>query len=173
MVGVAQYARLGEADYFADVGMSVFSVFSSWLSDENFDSTDLESLLKSRDYGKIYIMLGLNEHGYAYDKLMDQYATDVARIRELQPEARIYLLKIYGVSRSMEAYDSTFSPRHLTEINDGIEAMADNEFVFCLDPRPLFEDEEGYILDEVSGDGVHPYGKYAAVFSQWLCEQTK
>ena len=27
------------------------------------------------------------------------------------------------------------------------------------------------MLPEYTGDGVHPYGKFAYQFSQWLCEQ--
>ena len=27
------------------------------------------------------------------------------------------------------------------------------------------------MLPEYTGDGVHPYGKFAYLFSQWLCEQ--
>ena len=30
---------------------------------------------------------------------------------------------------------------------------------------------DGFMLPEYTGDGVHPYGKYAYFFSQWLCEQ--
>ena len=171
MQGISQYARLGKADYFVEVGLNVFSLFSTSVSDMNFDSLDLSTLLQRRAYGKIYIMLGLNESGYGYDSLMNQYAQVLDRIRKAQPEARIYLLKVYGVSRSKAASQSSFSPENLTKINNGIEAMEDHKQIFCLDPRPLFEDSEGYILAEVSGDGVHPYGKYAGIFSEWLCQQ--
>ena len=27
------------------------------------------------------------------------------------------------------------------------------------------------MLPEYTGDGVHPYGRFAYLFSQWLCEQ--
>ena len=38
-------------------------------------------------------------------------------------------------------------------------------------PRPLYEDKNGYLLPDYSGDGVHPYGKYDALLAQWLCQQ--
>ncbi|MFR5386891.1 MAG: hypothetical protein ACLTGT_07755 [Oscillospiraceae bacterium] len=60
MVSSAYYARLGKANYFTDVGMNVFQMFSVTASDNNFDTTDLKSLLQNRTYKKIFIMLGIN-----------------------------------------------------------------------------------------------------------------
>ena len=48
MVSSAYYARLGKADYFTDVGMNVFQMFSVTASDDNFDATDLTTLLQNR-----------------------------------------------------------------------------------------------------------------------------
>ena len=173
MVGVSYYGRLGMADYFADVGMNVFTMFSTRASDYYFDETNLWDLLAGRTYGKIFIMLGLNESGYNLDDIITQYRYDLDQIQYLQPDADIYLLKIYGVSRTKAEQQYCFSPANLTRINDAIEALADEETIFCLDPRHLYEDSEGYILDEVSGDGVHPYSAYAELLAQWLCQQTE
>ena len=54
MVSSAYYARLGKADYFTDVGMNVFHMFSVTASDDNFDATDLTTLLQNRTYKKIF-----------------------------------------------------------------------------------------------------------------------
>ena len=43
MVSSAYYARLGKADYFTDVGMNVFQMFSVTASDDNFDATGRRS----------------------------------------------------------------------------------------------------------------------------------
>ena len=43
-VGLALYGRLGQADYFADVGMSVFNLFDKSVSDDHFAKQDLRSL---------------------------------------------------------------------------------------------------------------------------------
>ena len=52
-----------------------------------------------------------------------------------------------------------------------IRELCDGEQVRCLDPRPLYEDKNGYLLPDYSGDGVHPYGKYDSLLAQWLCQQ--
>ena len=171
MVSSAYYARLGKADYFTDVGMNVFQMFSVTASDDNFDATDLTTLLQNRTYKKIFIMLGINECGYPMSSLLSAYQEDIDTLKRLQPDATIYLLKVYGVSRSVAESASYFSPQRLQEVNDGIAGLADGKKVRCLDASHLYCDDEGYMKEEYTSDGVHPYAKDAALFAQWLCQQ--
>ena len=171
MVSSAYYARLGKADYFTDVGMNVFQMFSVTASDDNFDATDLTTLLQNRTYKKIFIMLGINECGYPMSSLLSAYQEDIDTLKRLQPDATIYLLKVYGVSRSVAESASYFSPQRLQEVNDGIAGLADGKKVHCLDASRLYCDDEGYMKEEYTSDGVHPYAKDAALFAQWLCQQ--
>ena len=171
MVSSAYYARLGKADYFTDVGMNVFHMFSVTASDDNFDATDLTTLLQNRTYKKIFIMLGINECGYPMSSLLSAYQEDIDTLKSLQPDATIYLLKVYGVSRSVAEGTSYFSPQRLQEVNDGIAGLADGKKVHCLDASHLYCDDEGYMKEEYTSDGVHPYAKDAALFAQWLCQQ--
>lgn len=171
MVSSAYYARLGKADYFTDVGMNVFQMFSVTASDDNFDATDLTTLLQNRTYKKIFIMLGINECGYPMSSLLSAYQEDIDTLKRLQPDATIYLLKVYGVSCSVAESASYFSPQRLQEVNDGIAGLADGKKVHCLDASHLYCDDEGYMKEEYTSDGVHPYAKDAALFAQWLCQQ--
>lgn len=171
MVSSAYYARLGKADYFTDVGMNVFQMFSVTASDDNFDATDLTTLLQNRTYKKIFIMLGINECGYPMSSLLSAYQEDIDTLKRLQPDATIYLLKVYGVSRSVAESASYFSPQRLQEVNDGIAGLADGKTVRCLDASHLYCDDEGYMKEEYTSDGIHPYAKDAALFAQWLCQQ--
>lgn len=171
MVSSAYYARLGKANYFTDVGMNVFQMFSVTASDDNFDATDLTTLLQNRTYKKIFIMLGINECGYPMSSLLSAYQEDIDTLKSLQPDATIYLLKVYGVSRSVAESASYFSPQRLQEVNDGIAGLADGKKVHCLDASHLYCDDEGYMKEEYTSDGVHPYAKDAALFAQWLCQQ--
>ena len=162
MVSSAYYARLGKADYFTDVGMNVFQMFSVTASDDNFDATDLTTLLQNRTYKKIFIMLGINECGYPMSSLLSAYQEDIDTLKRLQPDATIYLLKVYGVSRSVAEGTSYFSPQRLQEINDGIAGLADGKKVHCLDAAHLYCDDEGYMKEEYTSDGLHPYANRSA-----------
>ncbi len=172
-VGLSQYARLGKADYFADVGLSVFQMFSVNATDEGFNKTSLEELLGQKQYGKIYIMLGLNEAGYPLSSLADTYRSDLEQIRALQPNAKIYLQALFGVTRNKASATSYLVPENVAAVNAQIQALADGTNVFFLDFQSIFTDEEGYLLEDYTGDGVHLYGKYYAMWAQWLCEHAQ
>ena len=102
-VGLSQYGRLGQADYFADVGLTVFNLWDKALSDTNFERQTLETLLSGRTYGKIYLMLGINELGYPMDSLLGQYQSTVSAIRKLQPQADLLLCANTHVTRTASA----------------------------------------------------------------------
>lgn len=171
MVGMASYARLGKADYFADVGLNVFTTLTKTASDETFSNWYLTDLLGQRDYTKVFIMLGINECGYDHGTVASKYQEIIDKILAYEEDAKVYILSVYGTSRAKEQYGSYFGPGSLSDLNDRLEELADGEQVFFLDCRYLFEDSEGYILDEITGDGVHLYGKYADMLPKWLCEQ--
>ena len=148
MVSSAYYARLGKADYFTDVGMNVFQMFSVTASDDNFDATDLTTLLQNRTYKKIFIMLGINECGYPMSSLLSAYQEDIDTLKRLQPDATIYLLKVYGVSRSVAESASYFSPQRLQKDNDGIDGRADDKKVRCINASHLYCDDGGCMKEE-------------------------
>lgn len=171
--GWGRFARLDQADYFAATGMTVYRLFREEATVREYGETDLRSLLKDRTYGQIYVMLGLNEAGYPLDSLLEAYASDVQEIQALQPRAKIYLLQVFGVSREMAESTSYFRPERLRELNEGIALLCDGESVISLDPRGVYEDADGYLLEEYSDDGAHPNAECYRLLSEWLEEQQK
>lgn len=167
-VGLSQYGRLGGADYFADTGMTVFNVLSEKASDQDFSSQTLEELLTGQTYGKIYLMLGINEIGYPFSSLITQYQTVLETLRTLQPETTIFLCANLHVTRSAAAATPRLEPDNIALLDGQIAEMADGRQVFFLDVNPEFCDEEGYLRDDLTGDGVHPYGTGYEVWAQWL-----
>ena len=171
--GWGRFARLGQADYFADTGMTVYRLFREKTTVREYGETDLRSLLEDKTYGQIYVMLGLNEAGYPLDSLLDAYASDVKEIQTLQPQAKIYLIQVFGVSREMAESTSYFRPERLGELNEGIAALCDGESVISLDPRGVYEDADGYLMEEYSDDGAHPNVESYRLLSDWLEKQQK
>lgn len=171
--GWGRFARLGKADYFAATGMTVYRLFREETTVRKYGQTDLRSLLEDRTYGQIYVMLGLNEAGYPLDSVLEAYAGDVEQIQALQPQAKIYLIQVFGVSREMADSTSYFRPERLRELNEGIAALCDGESVICLDPRGVYEDADGYLMEQYSDDGAHPKIECYQLLSDWLEEQQK
>lgn len=171
--GWGRFAHLGQADYFAATGMTVYRLFREEATVREYGETDLRSLLEDRTYGQIYVMLGLNEAGYPLDSLLEAYAGDVKEIQALQPQAKIYLIQVFGVTREMAESTSYFRPERLRELNEGIASLCDGESVICLDPRGVYEDADGYLMEQYSNDGAHPNVECYRLLSDWLEEQQK
>ena len=166
--GMAIFGRLGKADYFASSGMTVFNVLTKETQDINFSTTDLPSLLDSKQYGKIYIMLGINELGYAMESIMQKYENILKDIVSAQPNAKIILCANIYVTKEKSAAVSWLSWENINRLNNNIAALADNKTIFYLDANELFCDDSGYMDPAKTGDGVHPYATGYQEWAGWL-----
>lgn len=166
-VGLSLYSAFAGADYFADQGMSVFSVFEKTSRD---GETRLADLLSEKTYGKIYVMLGINEIGTNFDMIIKQYETVLARLKALAPDSVIVIQASLSVSETASQSAWYLTAERIRDLNKRQEALADGERVFFLDANGVFSDEEGWLKPELSGDGVHLYAKYYADWTAWMCE---
>lgn len=167
-VGLRDYARLGKADYFCSVGLTVFDVTTQQLSDIGFEATDLRSLLQAKRYNKIYICLGLNEADAPYKLLMEAYDALIKLVRQEQPHAVVVLQSLITVSRQKAASKPYFSLENLQIINAGIRDFADGHQVYYIDANEIFADEEGYLPSERTFDGCHLYDYGYQEWAQWI-----
>ena len=172
-VGLRDYARLGQAEYFCDIGMTVFDATTRKLSDENFTDMDLPTLLQSRRYNKIYISLGLNECGEPYDLFMEAYGDLVDMVHAYQPHAIIILQSMITISREKAASKWYFALENIQQRNAGIQALADGFTVQFIDANVYYADEEGYMPDGKAWDGCHFDVAGYEEWSRWILENAK
>lgn len=168
-VGLREYARAGNADYFCTVGMSSFNVLkdSTKAADVGFAEQTLMSLLSTKTYGKIFIALGINECGYSTSSIVKQYKKVVQAVRDAQPDAVIILEGIMTTGRKKAASKPHFEPEHIFILNGKIEAIANGVDIFYIDVNEAFADSEGYLPDSFSKDGCHLYAKYTKYWADW------
>lgn len=81
-VGLCEYGTLDNADYFASTGMSIYKLWDETLSVENVGRVTLEELLNVKQYGKIYMMLGINELGYKVEKTIEENQMTIQKMKE-------------------------------------------------------------------------------------------
>ena len=172
-VGLRDYARLGEADYFCSIGMSVFDARELVLSDLAFEACNLETLLRTKRYHKVYICLGLNEAGAPYDLLMEGYGELVEMVRETQPDATIILHGLITVSREKAASEWYFSLDNIQKINRGIQNFADGNRIRYIDANGYYADEEGYMPEGLTHDGCHFDKEGYRGWANWIFENAK
>lgn len=167
-VGLRDYAPLGEADYFTVIGMTVFNARTSWSHINGVGSTNLERILSSKEYGKIYIHLGTNECGYPMESIVSAYEDLVDYIREYQPDASIVIQATMTFGRLKARQYRYMVPETIEKLNEQLRILAEEKELYFSDFNPIVADDEGYLPDEWSGDGCHPTVEGYRQWSRWI-----
>lgn len=173
IVGLSQYGNLDQADFAAEVGLTVFRLF-----DKKFLETDnsrkketIEDLLKEKQYKKIYLMVGINELGTGdEERFQKAYREAVEKIETLQPDAVIFLQGLMHVTEKKSKAEKYINNEHINIRNNGIAQLADGKRVFYLDINPLYDDETGNLNPQFTGDGVHLKAQYYGAWRTYLMQ---
>lgn len=171
-VGLMEYGQLDEAYYFCCIGMSVFNVWEERVSVPNIGKVTLTDLLNNKEYERIYVMLGINELGYPFEDIVSEYGNLMELLQEREPDASIIVQANLHVTKSRSDSDTIYNNGMIDKLNQELEEFADHERVFYLDVNPLFDDENGALSSDKSGDDTHPYGKYYVEWAEWIVQQT-
>lgn len=168
-VGLMEYGGMDNLCYFATQGMSVYNVREAEVSVAQYGKVTLETLLTQHTFGKIYVMLGVNELGYDFSTTVSQYQALVAQIRQWQPDAIFFVEANLHLAQKRSDSDSVFNNTNINRLNAEIAKLADQRTVFYIDINELFDDENGYLRADYTSDSTHVYGKYYQEWSAWLC----
>lgn len=169
--GLRDCARLGEADYFCEFSMTVFTVRQWKCWDYGEPEKTLETVLTEKQYGKVFIHFGLNECGRDHDLVMEQYVGLVDYVREKQPDAVIILQSIMPASRWKAEADYYFAIENINGLNARIEALAEEEGYIFSNTNQWVMDENGYMREDMTYDGSHPKVHLYPKWSEAILEE--
>lgn len=182
-VGLRDYSvgNLKNATFFCHEGMSAPRAVR-----DEFDCTSgvdasgkkttygkytLAELLTEKKFGKIYVMVGINELGYPSSSIAKGLQVLADTIRQYQPDTVIFFCANLHVTKE---YSDSGAGKYVTnpkinEVNSAIAKLADGKNSFYIDVNEYFDDASHALTAGISGDGVHVYGKYYREWSVWLC----
>lgn len=164
-VGISNYGTLKNADYFCDIGLSAYKIDNSYVNGKT-----VWEFLSGKKYGKIYVMLGINEVGNDFEYTVAAYRKLVDGIRQAQPDALIYLQGNLHVTTAGQTQYIT--NERIDILNSRIQELADNKKTFYICVNGVFDDENGALTADYASDGVHVLAKYYATWCDWLCQNT-
>lgn len=114
-------------------------------------------------------MLGINELGRGTtESFFTVYADAVNRIRQLQPNAIIFVQGIMRVSGQKSETDPVFNNVNINERNQALAAMADNQTIFYLEVNDALCDENGDLIADYTYDQIHLKAKYYQIWKDYL-----
>ena len=159
IVGMKKYSGLSAPDYYAVVGHTAQGAVDYEfyeLPDGSYGT--LSAALHRYSYGKVYIMLGINDSTLREDRV-ELFMTPMREIldlvRETQPEAKVYLLSLVPVGR-YTPMNELYNPESTVFYSQLVKTLAREYDTEYIDLFRIMCDSAGYFLDRFnSGDGIH------------------
>lgn len=159
-VGLSQYCpELDEqAEFYAKISLTVKAALDKpFVKTEDGKKTVDELLSDGRQFGKVYIMLGINEvAGGTDESFAAEYSAMIDRIREKQPNAMIFIQSIMHVTKRKSDNDGHINNPRIDSRNAAIARLADAEKgIYYVDINQAVDDGEGNLIADLSFDEIH------------------
>ena len=177
IVGLQRTVPLG-ARYFASIGLNVSQVFTKELvpmkSGKIFTISDA---LATVEFSKVYLMFGINELGWgSIASFIGYYGQIIDRIREINPDAIIYVQSILPINEEKWAksrdFQSCINNYAVATFNQKILDMCVEKNAAFVNVGEVLRDETGNLFADATSDGIHIGGTYATMWVDYLKTHT-
>lgn len=174
--GLKLFGGVEGADFIEHTGITVFEVGRKKAIRIDGEKYTVLEALAMKQYGKVYVMLGVNELGYYDDDgFAREYAGFVDQIRALQPGALLYLQNLVAIHP--EKAKANKQPDYVTNeqiavYNGIIAAIAAEKRAVLVDVNAALVDEDGILPREGTTDGVHFTKDYCVKWYDYLKSHT-
>lgn len=164
---------LSNAVSLAHMGLMVDTVFTRPLFNVNGEKVSVIDALKAADFSKVYIMLGINETGWVYSSIFVQkYGELIDAIREINPDAVIYIQAIMPVSQTVSDTHSYIKNAKISEYNQLLQGLAEEKQVYYIDTDNAVAGPDGSLPEDAAPDGIHLVRSYCQKWLDYLMAHT-
>lgn len=167
--GLRIFGGLEQGAFFAMESASVVNVGkvkNAVLSDGG-EATLIEALCEG-EYGKIYVLLGINEISFAPEYFAQLYGGVLDAIVEGEPGAEIYVMSLTPVTKEKNDEGSYFTMAAVDAYNDALRALAEARGFHYIDLVDALAGEDGFLPEEDSTDGIHLTREIYPVWAEYL-----
>ena len=171
--GLCLYSPPGEGKHYPkeSTSMTIFKIMESKDDEKRYGFETTRDLLQGMQFGKIYLMFGINECGYDTEYFAETYKKVVDEIREYQPDALIYIQSIGYVTQEREKQQEVFASSNIKEKNEAIKALANDKDIVYLEVNDVLNDGTDHLPADYSGpDGAHLKPPYYQYWHDYLLE---
>lgn len=174
--GFLIYSGIGCGDNLTSNGLSIFRLGEGAVFRIGGEKYTLPQALERKEYGKVYLSLGVNELGIYNDKgFYQSYLNAIDLIRSIQPQAVIYIQGLIPINEEVVAASGGgdyLKNDHLRVYNELMQQAAQEKQVVFLDLYSEFVDENGSLPADASRDGVHLHRAYCEKWLSYLQRHT-
>lgn len=170
MEGFEGFAKVdADIHFFTNTGLSAAdaSGYSKFTLPDGGTGT-LADGLRQKEFSKVYIMLGVNEITISGDRLKENMANLIRTIRDDQPEGiPIYVLNITPTTKA-KSDSSDFNQKNVKRLNEALAGLCEEQKCYLVDLWSCFADEDGYLPEEKSTDGIHLKAAQYRIMADYL-----
>lgn len=154
--GLWGYGGITTADFCAATSASVVNLDrvrneAQWGESE----ASLMDTMAAKQYGKVYVLLGINEIGFETEDFISIYSGVLDRIGEIQPEAELYIMGLTPLTEEKDAGGYPFTMERVLDYNRALRELAAERECWYVDLVDALADEAGYLPEADSTDGIH------------------
>lgn len=168
--GFFLYTGLKGAKMYACQGLMVDTFFTDndyLLEGERVSM--LRAIKANPDFRKVYIMLGMNELGWVYsDNFIEKYGDIIDEMREISPDATVYVQSILPVSREKSENSDIYNLKKICRYNRKLKKMCEEKEVYYVNVFGAVANKEGYLPEGAAYDGVHLKADYCRKWIEYL-----
>ncbi len=171
--GLMLNTGLSNATFYAYKGLMVDTVFSKPVVNQDGQKRSVMDALKMTQFSKVYIMFGINETGWAYSQIFQtKYGELIDGIREINPEAVIYIQGILPVSNKVSTTHDYVTNEKINAYNTLLRELAQEKQAYYVDSENSVASGDGSLPAEAAVDGIHLTKPYCETWLDYLKTHT-
>lgn len=154
-------------------GLMVDTAFTKPVIRRGENKVSVMDALKTTAFSKVYIMFGVNETGWPYnDVFIEQYGKIIDAVREINPDAVIYVQEIIPVTNQISATHSYIRNGKIAEFNRLLRQMSQEKQVYFIDTASAVAASDGSLPADAAFDGIHLKRDYCKKWLDYLKNHT-
>lgn len=169
-VGIHHFSGIKNATFLCATSLTIYDYDKPKIEYNNI-STSIRDVLKRQQFGKVYIMLGINECGYgSTEDYFKIYKNVIDDIRLLQPNSLIFVESNLLVTQKQSERSSSINNKRLSERNEAISELANQKDIFYININESSLCKDNALIDEYTWDNIHIKAQYYPIWKEFLLE---
>lgn len=173
--GLRLYGGIEGADFICYKGLISREFSTKTCISLGGEKVTPQAALEQKRYGKVYVMLGLNELGFAVEAFAEDYAALLDALRQAQPEAAIYVQPVVPINtQKAKEKDQPYyvTNEKIAQFNAEIVRLAQEKRMIFVNVAEGLTDGSGELPYDSATDGIHFTRAWYQVWSSYLKTHT-
>lgn len=167
-VGISEFSGIENATFLCKTSLSIYDFDKPKITYNN-EKTSIKDVLTTHKFGKVYLMVGINECGVGTpESFYERYKEVVMTIRRLQPDALIFIQGNLLVTKEKSDGEKSITNENISARNELIATLANQKDIFYIDINESSLCKDGSLVSSYTWDQVHIKAQYYSVWKDFL-----